>query len=213
MAITFLLLRQLTKIDTITLDVSVAETYTGEVEVTEHPVEEGFNVVDHARAKPDMLTIEGVVSNTPLSMSQQRRLVQAASGVQFETTTQQDQIEGQPGYAEAAFAKLEELRKTGKLVTVLTKLKTYEEMVLVSLVVPRNSTTGDALRFTAVFKHIRVVKNKLTSATIAKEPKAKAKVKTGKQVPKPDEATKKKSIAYTIAEQTGLLSKLGIVKP
>lgn len=50
----------------ITLDASLHEQHTGTATITDHPVETGSNVTDHIRPDPDMLTIEGIVSNTPL---------------------------------------------------------------------------------------------------------------------------------------------------
>lgn len=50
----------------ITLDASLHEQHTGTATITDHPVEQGSNIADHIRPDPDMLTIEGVVSNQPL---------------------------------------------------------------------------------------------------------------------------------------------------
>lgn len=199
-----------TTIGTIELDVSITESHTGRVAVTDHPVEDGFNISDHARPEPDRLTIEGLVSNTPLSRTQEKRIVKSM-GISLETTSTADQKQGTAGYAEAAFAKLRELKENATLVKILTHIRVYDSMVLEDLNIPRDRSTGDALRFTASFKQVRVVKNKATQKVVSKEPKAQPKVKTGKQTPKPtDEATKKKSIAYKAAETFGLLDKMGI---
>jgi hypothetical protein len=50
----------------LTLDASLREQHTGNSVITDHPVEFGANVADHIRAEPDMLVVEGIVSNTPL---------------------------------------------------------------------------------------------------------------------------------------------------
>jgi len=47
-------------------DVVTNETHEALMTITEHPVEEGTDVVDNARPKPMKLTIEGFVSNKPL---------------------------------------------------------------------------------------------------------------------------------------------------
>lgn len=208
------LLKSVTKIDAIEVDATVSESHNGEVEVTEHPVEFGANITDHARPKAVMLTIEGIVSNTPLNRTQQRRKVNLGFSFSFETTTIADQIVGQPGVAEAAFAQLQAMRDNPQPITIATKYRTYESMVITSLVVPRNASTGDAVRFTATFKQVVIVKNRLTTGVIAKEPKAKPKVSRGKKVPdKTPEPTKKKSMAYQAVESLGLLDKLGITAP
>lgn len=190
------------KIDQLVLDASVTESHTGEVEVTEHPVEQGANIADHARPKPDSVTIEGIVSNTPLSHAQATRITES-QGVTFETTSLADAIAGQAGNAESALATLRDLKDNPRLVTIVTALHTYDSMILISLSVPRDARSGDALRFTATFRQVRLVSNKTTTQTVAKEPKAKKKVSTGKQVAKPldeAEAEKRRSAAIRLFE-------------
>lgn len=195
---TAFILKTDTSIDTVVLDCSVNEGHTAENDVTDHPVEKGFAVTDHVRNKPDTLSIEGVISNTPFSRSQQLRTVEAF-GITFDSATDQDLTLGQPGYAEQGYMALRAIRDGGNLITVTTSLRTYDSMVMTSLVVPRSKDTGDALRFTAQFKLVRVVSNKLAAAKKSSSPGKK--VSGGKQVAKPtDAATQKKSIAYDIKE-------------
>jgi len=49
----------------IRLDVVTSETPEDALEITDHPVEQGANVVDHAREQPTRLSIEGRVSTVP----------------------------------------------------------------------------------------------------------------------------------------------------
>lgn len=50
----------------ITLDVASKIQHTSTNQVTDHPVETGANVSDHVRPEPNVLTIDGVISNTPI---------------------------------------------------------------------------------------------------------------------------------------------------
>jgi hypothetical protein len=184
-----------TKIDEIELDCAISESHVGEVDITEHPVEEGFNVSDHSRPKPDALTLEGIVSNTPFNQSQRTRVIKVLGDTKFQSNSQADRSQGTPGYAEAAYTKLRKLRDTGKIISVVTQIRTYSNMVMTSLAIPRDGKTGDALRFTASFKQIRVVKNKATKKVVSKEPKAQPKAKAGKQTANTaNDSQKKKSI-------------------
>lgn len=200
-----------TKIDSLELDVTISESHQGEVEITEHPIEDGANISDHARNKQDTLTLTGLVSNTPISADQKKRTVEF-SGYTFETTALKDQLQGVAGYAENAETILRSLKNSRKIITVYTHIRTYQNMIMSSLVIPRDGQTGDALQFTATFKQITIVKNKTTKKVVAKEPKAQPKAKAGKQTPKDAGETKKKSIAYRTAEKLGLLQKMGITK-
>lgn len=206
-----------TKIDSLTLDCSITEQHSGEVEVTDHPVEEGFNISDHARPKPDMLTITGMVSNTPIGQAGARRTIVAkdsgtnagADGFQFVTAVQEDHVKGVPGRAEDAIAVLRSIKSQGKIITVTTQIKVYTNMIMTNLQIPRDGKTGDSALFTATFKNITIVKNKTTRKVQAKEPKAQPKAKAGKQTtPQANDAQKKKSIAYSTAEKLGLLEKI-----
>lgn len=198
-----------TKIGTITLDASLKETHTGESDVTEHPVEQGANITDHVRPRPSQLTIEGVVSNTPINSTQQSRVVDVL-GVPFETTSLSDQIQGVAGYAEQAYAVLEEFRRNGTVLTVVTRLRTYDNMILSSLSIPRDKQTGDALFFTASFKQIILVTSRTVRIVVAKTTKAQGKNKAGVQVGKPATLSKSEgSTLFNLDESlNGGLSKL-----
>ncbi len=201
----------LTTIDSLTLDASVSETHTSDVEVTEHPVEDGVAVADHARVKPAGLVIEGIISNTPINRSQSLR-VASSFGTTIQTTNPQDQLAGQPGYAEQAFTLLEQLRDSTKLITVVTGLKTYDDMILTNLSVPRNIQTGDALRFTATFKYVRRVKNQTTTQTVTATPQGKKKTSTGKQASSEADGGDQVSKTWLkgLSDSTGLSGALGL---
>jgi hypothetical protein len=164
-------------IDTLVLDASVKEDHDAEVEVTDHPVEQGAAVSDHARPKPEELTIEGMVSNTPLNFIQARRSV-TSEGFTWTTSAQTNAIRGNPGNAEAAYVTLRAMRDTPKMLTIITALRSYDNMVMTSLKIPRDKETGDVLKFTAKFKQVRIVTNAVT-VVATKVNKAKPQQKLG----------------------------------
>lgn len=49
------------------IDASVNERHGASAQVTEHQVETGPNIVDHIRPMPRKLTIEGIITNTPIA--------------------------------------------------------------------------------------------------------------------------------------------------
>lgn len=164
-------------IDTLVLDASVREEHVSEVEVTDHPVEQGAAVSDHARPKPEELTIEGVVSNTPLNHLQTRRAV-TSEGFSWTTSAAVNSVRGVPGNAESAYVTLRAMRDTPRLVTIITALRSYDNMVMTSLKVPRDGAIGDVLKFEAKFKQVRIVTNAVT-VVATKVPKAKPQQKLG----------------------------------
>lgn len=177
---TLLFTPTLVTIDAITIDASISEQHNSEVDVTDHEVEEGSLISDHARVRPSTLVLECLVSNTPINIGQAQRIVES-NGFAFTSTNPSDQLRGVQGHAELTFAKLEALRDQTKLITVVTALKTYENMILTSLSVPRNSSTGESLRFTAGFKNVTLVKNQTTEVKITTTPQGRGKKNLGKK--------------------------------
>lgn len=148
------------------LDAVPQETHAGEVEATEHPVERGASPADHLRPKPETLTIQGMVGDAPLFWR--------ARGLGVSSF--------KSGRTEDAYAKLLALKDGGQLCAVLTDVRRYENVALVSLSRTRTAKTGGALDFSATFRAIRVVE----SQTITVKPLQKK--SGGKQVPTPADA-------------------------
>jgi hypothetical protein len=174
------------------LDCTVTETHTATSTVTEHPVESGAKITDHIRPDPVQLSITGIVSDTPIGSRQVQRSI-AVGGASVQVT-QQEPPTSTTGYGRAAWAKLDAIRTAAKPVKVVTRDKTYENMALVSLSVPKESKTGGALYFTAQFKQIRIVYNRTTKVVVAKATKSHKKQDTGKQPTAAVEPEKPRSI-------------------
>jgi hypothetical protein len=143
-----------TKIGEIELDASLSESHQFGSEVTQFPVEDGSVITDHIQNKPDQVSINGFVTNTPV-----RSFAEVVSAVDLVRPS------GVSGRTELAFEGLERLHRERALVTIVTNLKTYDDMALTSLTIPRNAAIGDTLEFSADF--VKVVK--VTSAVVAVE--------------------------------------------
>lgn len=185
-------------IDAIEVDVSLSEQHVSEVEITEHPVEIGTNIVDHARPKPDVLTIEGVISNDALPLPDAVLNAHEEHGQRFTTRST-----GQPQRAGIAYDDLRALKDAAKLITVVTSLVTYDNMMLRSLSAPRDPRTGQTLRFSATFVHVRVVSTK--TVALAATPKKSG----GKKAAPPATAAQKKTVLKDLADTTGATQVLG----
>ena len=163
-------------IDGYTIDAALSVDSSLVNDVTEHPVEDGADVADHVRARPVNLTIEGIVSDTPIG-------------------TVADEREGVALPSQEAYSRLLEMSRAREPVTIQTDDRgTFENMILASLVAPVNALTGDALRFTAVFKQITLVTNSRAVVLVA-TPIAKAKVNKGSK------PTKKAKPPPTLADR------------
>lgn len=156
--------------------------------ITDHPVEQGFNVTDHSRPEPSRVTLRCFVSNTPLSVEQAQRSVRQGN-VDFTTSAAQSanlSVKGIDGRGAETFNQLEKMRINGALLKVVTTLKTYaksdtEGMMIESLAIQRTRQNYDGLEFTVQLKQVRIVKNRSTkqkNSDVRARPKKKGGAKT-----------------------------------
>lgn len=176
----------------IVIDATVRETHVSECEVTKNPVEGGAPVADHVQVQPKKLSIEGVISDTPLGFAFIGNIQNLVRSV--------TQIFGARSRSQDAYDDLVRLQESRRPFTVITNLKKYDNMILTSLTVPRDSSTGGAIHFTAEMQQVIIVKSEEIAnlATDAADVGAKTK-NLGQKVTQPVEAeaqvaTKSKSI-------------------
>lgn len=176
-----------TTIDEIAFDQIENDSYTEEVEVTEHPVEEGADRTDHLREKPRELSFDGIISDvtdTGLDLDRVRVLKDA----------------------------LRKVRREGKLVTVVTPLETYSSMQVRRVTFSRPADVGLGLKVSVQLKeattvtlqrvNLRPKANKNTGKR-ATEPANKA------QADKAKAATKKSLLTKGIDAAASLVNALG----
>lgn len=100
-----------------TFDATISEHHIHTAEATMHPVERGVDITDHIQVKPFALTLEGIVSNTPL-----------IPGIESRTTRIRE-----------LYDDLVSLFEDKRLLYVVTGLKRYSNMVITNVSVPRDS--------------------------------------------------------------------------
>lgn len=171
-------------VDAFVVDAFVTETHSYTNVITDHPVEEGANVSDHSRPEPDRLMLEVLVSGSPLSGDGDTRPTISSTDprLTFRLTTEGAHLDG--GRMKTAYEKFMDLRETGALVTVVTSFRRYDSMAIESISIPRDAKGAGALRFTVALKKIRIVRNKLTRAVVAKDKRVGSKVKLGPKTTK-----------------------------
>jgi len=151
----------------IKIDVVSQETHSLSDTITDHPVEEGSDVSDHDRPDPDQVTLECLITNTPL-----------------------DGTAPDPNRGNNAWQSLKNLRGTNTLLSVFTTLGRYDNMKITTLSATRTSQNFAGLEFSVTFKKIRIVQNKLTSQRVSKQKNVTKKVDTGSQTPPPVEQSR-----------------------
>ena len=131
----------------ITMDVALSETHTAQSEISENPIETGESVADHVRLMPLELEIEGIISDSPITV------LGPITGI-FSTITK---ILGNTSRSIDGYNQLLTLWKTREPFVVVTGLKVYENMILTNLSVPRNAQNANAIQFTATMRQVLII--------------------------------------------------------
>jgi hypothetical protein len=137
--------------DTIWIDIASSEEHTLDATVTSYPTEKGSTITDNVLLQPIQLTMECVVSATPIGDIVKERLA-----------------EGGDNPPQKVYQQLIELRNSKQPCAIDTSLIVYNYMVPESLSFPRDISVGDALKFRITFKEIRTVTNERTTIRTAK---------------------------------------------
>ena len=130
---------------------TIEEAHQDELQITEHPVEKGAQINDHAFKLQPEVTIQCGWSNSDLA---------ALIG------TLESIVEGgslpSADYISTVYSQLLALQQTREPFDVVTSLRMYRDMLFKSLRVVKDQKTGQALSVTATLKQIRIVQTQAT---------------------------------------------------
>jgi len=152
------------QVGVVRFDCSLDDTHNLEAVITDHPVEEGIDITDHIKRLPKSIEINGLISNTPIYLEKEDR----ESPITTDTGSIEDRVE-------VAYTKLEEIMSVGELITVVTTLAEYDNMVIANFSVTRNAQNGNVLNASL---SLREVITTTTEKVEAPEPVKKSKKKT-----------------------------------
>ncbi|WP_374755074.1 MULTISPECIES: phage baseplate plug family protein [Burkholderia] len=131
----------------IKIAVSIEERHNDELTITEHPVERGAQIVDHAFRKPSEVTIQCGWSNSDYAAL--RGTFQAFFDGGLPTTD----------YVGNVYSQLLALQQSCKPFNVTTSRRLYKNMLIVGLAVTTDAKTSAALIVTATLRELRLVEN------------------------------------------------------
>lgn len=168
-------------------DSVLSTEHSSTVTVTKHPVQYGASITDHAVNEPDEVSVSVGMTD-------------AAAGVD-------------ENHSVNAFGLLKQIMEKREPVTLVTRLKTYQNMVITSMSVPDDYTTMNALKATIIFTHVEIVPVSVvtiqqtvsSSKTKSTSSGGKAGKKGGKKKKSKDKPTKDKgkTILKKIDDATG----------
>lgn len=147
------------------LDATPTQAWESTAEVTKHPVETGSAIGDHVKPANDAITVEGVITNTPVIVP----------ATQMQGATRAPGTLDLPGGGSVSvqrwsgpFDRVSECRellrslvKAGLPATLSTGrregLRFDDNLVLVRFRVDRDATTGNSINVSLDFEQLRVV--------------------------------------------------------
>lgn len=130
-------------------DVLVNEKHEWSSDITTNPVEVGAPVADHILLNPDKFSVTAMISDSSLTGTfydtVSRRIISQENTSQAESNTQ------------LTFNLLRSLLEDRQTLIVYTKYRTYTDMAISSIGIPRSFEDGNSIQFTVEFTHIRIV--------------------------------------------------------
>ena len=218
----------------IPIDCITDEAFDIPAEITNHPVENNADISDHAILRPKTLTLEGIISESPLNLAQVLQgAVQGAAGALGQASlgtagsvftnvaggfagrsvagllTETNQNSGTR--VGDAINELIAARDSRAPIIIQTGLRIYpgndSVYMIKNISIKRNKSTGQSIMVSMAFQEVIKVKSKTIKIAYPKTPQATQNQKQGlkKAVPTPDEESKNSSLLLKLGQFGGIL--------
>lgn len=162
--LTSVLVRPLRMVGGIVMQVVVEEHHVDDLEITDHPVEQGAVISDHAYKRPAELRIVGGWSDSPTVPDLFQGVVAApgatVSGVQA-------LINGNGvGQAKAMYARMLDLQQKREPLDVYTGKRVYRDMLIKGLQATTDRDHENAVLLTMTLRQVIMVSTRLVSLQV-----------------------------------------------
>lgn len=155
-ALATVLLRRRRSIATIIPDVVVEEVGLDELVITDHPVERGAPISDHAFKRPAELILKCGWSNSASTTLGGFAVPGLSRGLRSVLGGNGDRVS-------AVYAELLALQESREPFTISTGKREYKNMLMQSLALTTDQESEDALMVVARFREVNIVETKTTS--------------------------------------------------
>lgn len=155
------------------IDATRAEEHSFKAKATQHEVEDGANISDHVIKTGRVVTLDGIISDDPITVAAAAigniggiagSLVGGLGGAVATGAVSKigsELIANGSKPSKDAVDILEYIYEESIPLMITTSIKTYTNMIMESLNIPRNSRNANALEFKASFKEIRIVESEV----------------------------------------------------
>jgi hypothetical protein len=141
------------QIGSVTISAIIEEIYTDDVMITDHPVETGAPINDHAYKMPSQVVMKCGWSNADYTALLGSAAVQFEGGDSMSTGT----------YIDAIYSQLLSIQNSRQPIDVVTTRRKYSNMLLKNLSVVTDAKTSQALMVTATLKKVIIVSTQSTT--------------------------------------------------
>ncbi|MBB3006044.1 phage baseplate protein [Cupriavidus alkaliphilus] len=139
-------------IGSITIPVLIEEAHQDELQITEHPVEKGAEINDHAFKRQPEVVLKCGWSNSDLAaLAGLAQSIFSGGGLPS------------ADYISTVYSQLLALQELREPFDVVTSLRMYDSMLFKGLAVLKDQKTGAALSVTATLKQLRIVETQVTT--------------------------------------------------
>jgi hypothetical protein len=144
------------KINFFEFDVTINESHEMTNMITDFPVEEGYSISDHVLRIPERSTLQGFITNSPIPRSRGTLLNLFDKSNRVNAALESIlQIAGFDSAGKIT-SEVSKFKRVPQVITVVTGLRSYANMVITNVVIPRDKDTGDALIFTIEMRRLIV---------------------------------------------------------
>lgn len=157
MAFENLFIRTKKSIGGIQLDAVLSESHTNTVRLTKNPVEVGTDITDNAIIDPAKLSIVATVTDSPLGLASLGRIVDFVTGL-FGTSTSSNLTR-----SNAAFNALIQLQNEREPISIQTKLKLYENMIITNVSTQQDKDTSRIVELFISLEKLNIVNTEVTT--------------------------------------------------
>src|SRR3954471_11352199 len=146
--------------------VTLRERHQDDLEVVDHPVEQGAQISDHAFKRPPEVVIECAWSDSPKPSGGIGGIIDSIAGV----GGVQSLITGNSvNQVRDVYDKLRALQSSAELIEVVTGKRTYTNMIVKSLTVETDKDTEPVLRVTVVLRQMLIASVRVVAISAPRE--------------------------------------------
>lgn len=210
-------------------DAVINEQHSRDAQVTQFPVETGQTVTDHLLVTPPEITVQGIITDSPIGNAKSLiteaiatgvtlvtpPLLVAAAGAAYGAASSYRADQGTASPSHAAFAKLFALQGGDpeatppvppSLVHVHSKLKIYTNMAIKTISVPRDRTVSNAIVVQVTLQKIFLVQPQTVDVTKLASPALGAsKANEGEKTPQQSKQLEAFQQSYSATKNTSPL--------